>query len=348
MAGYSTTKVTSAGFTTTLAFWSSTDSMGQVSMYQEYALYRYSPSVPGSVVFAVLFGIALVVVTGQIAYFCRKRTAMERTLLDGDSSVSKENPFEAEEATTLAPVEPCTNTRLVTKFVPLLVGLGAECGGYIARIASKSDVFALGPYVAQTVMLLVAAAFMAATIYMNFGRLLVVMNATKVSFVPIRFSTTLFVLGDVVSILLQAAGGAILGTSDDKALGSNIVIGGLAVQVLIFGLFVLTEIRFLFLADKVSPLTSHISRQWKVLNINLFVCSILILIRSIIRLIEFIQGYSGYIMSHEWFLFVFDGLPMIMVAILFIGTFSKGNLFKVEFECTSMLKRPYIYAMRDA
>ncbi|SCU86682.1 LANO_0C08856g1_1 [Lachancea nothofagi CBS 11611] len=358
MGEISKTTSTGSGFTTTMAYKSYTNSLGQMTTVRKNPYYKYSPSVPGSVIFAVLFAIALVVMVGQVVYFCRKRTVMERTLLDGggsayggglaDSSVKKENTFESTESTTFVPVKPCTNTRLVTKFLPLLIGLGTECGGYIARIVSKKDVFAIGPYVAQTVMLLVAAAFMAATIYMNFGRLLVVMNATKVSFVPIRFSTAIFVTGDVVSILLQAAGGAILGTSDNDTLGSNIVIGGLAIQVAIFGLFVITEIRFLCLGDKVSPITACISRQWKVLNINLFVCSILILIRSIIRLIEFIQGYSGYIMVHEWFLFVFDGMVMILVVVLFIGTFPKGNLFKVEFECTYMLKKPSYYAMRDA
>ncbi|SCV02458.1 LAME_0H00980g1_1 [Lachancea meyersii CBS 8951] len=339
----STTTVTSASHTATLVYGSHTNVAGQSVEYRVYPFYHYTPTLAGAAVFAVLFGIAFVTLCVQLALSCRNRTRAEQQLeIPG---FSKENPFQSvseqladPQPVVFAPVTPCTNKRLVTKFVPLLIGMLTECGGYIARIASKNDVYALGPYVAQTVMLLVAAAFMAATIYMNFGRLLVLMNATSVSFVPIRFSTTIFVACDVLSILLQAAGGSIMGATDDHTLGSNVTIAGLAVQVLVFGLFVITEIRFLLLADKVSPLTPRISRQWKILNLNLFWCSILILVRSIVRLVEFVQGYSGYIMEHEWFIYVFDAVPMFVVGLLFIVTFPKGNLFKVEFECTSLLE----------
>ena len=43
---------------------------------------------------------------------------------------------------------------------------------------------------------------------------------------------------------------------------------------------------------------------------SLYVVSILIFIRSIVRMAEYGQGYSGYIISHEWYLFVFDALLM--------------------------------------
>ncbi|SCV02459.1 LAME_0H01002g1_1 [Lachancea meyersii CBS 8951] len=340
----STTTVTSASHTATLVYASHTNSAGQPEVSRVYQYYSYKPTVAGAAVFAVLFGLAFISLIVQLVLSCKNRTRAEHQLeIPG---FDKENPFQSAngqladpQPMVFAPATPCTNTRLVTKFFPLLIGVLTECGGYIARIVSNSDLYALGPYVAQTVMLLVAAAFMAATIYMNFGRLLVLMNATSVSFVPIRFSTTIFVTGDVISILLQAVGGSILGASDNHKLGSNIIIAGLVVQVLVFGLFVITEIRFLLLADKVSPLTPRISRQWRILNLNLFWCSILILVRSIVRLVEFIQGYSGYIIKHEWFIYVFDAVPMFLVAVFFIITFPKGNLFKVEFECTSMLRK---------
>ncbi|CEP64032.1 RTA1 domain-containing protein LALA0_S10e00672g [Lachancea lanzarotensis] len=314
---------------------STTTPTGEPEIYRVFPYYTYKPNLGAGALFAALFGITFVLLCVRIGLGCKNRNQVERQLgLAEFDKEARQGPIEA----GFTPATPCTNTRLVTKFIPLLIGVLTECGGYIARIVSRSDLFALGPYVAQTVMLLVAAAFMAATIYMIFGRLMILMNATKVSFVPIRFNTAIFVGADVLSILLQGAGGGILGTSDDKKLGSDIVIGGLAVQVFAFGLFVITELRFLFLADKVSPLTSQISRQWRILNYNLFVCSLLILVRSIVRLVEFAQGWGGYLMDHEWCIYVFDAVPMFWVSILFFITFSKGNLFRVEFECTSMLQ----------
>jgi len=33
-------------------------------------------------------------------------------------------------------------------------------------------------------------------------------------------------------------------------------------------------------------------------------------VRSIVRVVEYVQGYDGFIMSHEYFLYVFDSLVM--------------------------------------
>ncbi|CUS22490.1 LAQU0S05e06568g1_1 [Lachancea quebecensis] len=327
---------------------------GTVVHYLQRPFYTYTPTVGGAAVFAVLFGISLVVLSVQVWQYGKQRTSMEHQIM-ADGSVLGRPAADIESrdngglglagSAPITPVTPCSNARLVGKFVPLMVGLVVEIGGYAARIVSHGDLYNIGPYVAQTVMLLVAPALMAATIYMNFGRLLILLRATKLSVVPARFNTTIFVLGDVLSFVLQAAGGGLLGASDQHQLGSNIVIAGLAIQVFVFGFFVATEVRFLMCAQRISPVAYRISRHWKVLNINLFVSSLLILVRSIVRLVEFAQGFEGYIMEHEWFIYVFDAVPMFLVVASFIIFFNSGNLFRVEFECTSMISTSRKYSM---
>jgi hypothetical protein len=49
----------------------------------------------------------------------------------------------------------------------------------------------------------------------------------------------------------------------------------------------------------------------------LYVASLLIFIRSIVRVVEFSQGVSGYVMQHEVFLYVFDSILMLIVMLLF-------------------------------
>lgn len=44
--------------------------------------------------------------------------------------------------------------------------------------------------------------------------------------------------------------------------------------------------------------------------LGLYIVSILIFVRSIVRAVEYLQGYGGYIMRHPIFLFIFDGLAM--------------------------------------
>lgn len=81
-----------------------------------------------------------------------------------------------------------------------------ETIGYIGRILSHFDQEALGPYIMQTLLLLVAPALFAASIYMILGRLINLLKAEKYSVVRLRWLTKLFVGGDVLSFTLQSAG----------------------------------------------------------------------------------------------------------------------------------------------
>ena len=56
---------------------------------------------------------------------------------------------------------------------------------------------------------------------------------------------------------------------------------------------------------------------WKRHIFVLYVTSILILIRSIFRAAEYIQGQDGYLLSKEVFLYAFDAALMLIVMVLF-------------------------------
>ena len=49
---------------------------------------------------------------------------------------------------------------------------------------------------------------------------------------------------------------------------------------------------------------------------TLYIVSALIMIRSLFRAIEYIQGQDGYLLQTEAFLYVFDALPMFIVVAL--------------------------------
>lgn len=42
------------------------------------------------------------------------------------------------------------------------------------------------------------------------------------------------------------------------------------------------------------------------------------MLRSVVRLAEYIEGFQGYIMGHEWCLYLLDFLPMVFVATMFV------------------------------
>ncbi|OVF11427.1 putative acetolactate synthase [Clavispora lusitaniae] len=216
--------------------------------------------------------------------------------------------------------------RRICSIIPFIVGGFFEIIGYIGRAASHNDTQALGPYIIQAILLLVAPALFAASIYMTLARIIVQLNAQHQSVVPVKYLTKIFVCGDVLSFLLQAAGGGVQsgGTLDMMHLGEKLIIVGLFIQIAFFGLFIIALTIFQVRINK-NP-TSHSltlrsfpskHRNWQMVIVTLIVCSILIFIRSIVRVVEYLQGNHGYIISHEVFLYTLDGLMMLINMFIF-------------------------------
>lgn len=64
----------------------------------------------------------------------------------------------------------------------------------------------LGPYIIQNVLLLIAPALMAASIYMILGRIIMLTDGETHALIKRRWLTKAFVSGDVLSLLLQSSG----------------------------------------------------------------------------------------------------------------------------------------------
>lgn len=120
---------------------------------------------------------------------------------------------------------------------------------------------------------------------------------------------------------------------DGRDLGTRLVIAGLIVQIVFFGFFIINELRFSVRADWVCPFFRHLSRKWVCFNWALLISSLLIMVRSIVRLIEFVQGFDGFIISHEVFIFAFDALPMFSVSVILCAALYFGDIFSVIAEC---------------
>ncbi|KAB8229658.1 RTA1 like protein-domain-containing protein [Aspergillus alliaceus] len=90
--------------------------------------------------------------------------------------------------------------------IPFVIGV--EIIGYIGRAMSsnQSPNWTLGPYIVQTLFLLLAPALLAASIYMFLGRIILVLQAESHALLKRKWLTKIFVTGDVLSFLLQGAG----------------------------------------------------------------------------------------------------------------------------------------------
>lgn len=78
--------------------------------------------------------------------------------------------------------------------------------GYAARVAAHSNKESIPIYSIQTILILLAPPLYAASIYMVLGRIISYVHAEHFSLVPLKWMTGIFVAGDVIAFVMQAAG----------------------------------------------------------------------------------------------------------------------------------------------
>ncbi|EON61936.1 hypothetical protein W97_01154 [Coniosporium apollinis CBS 100218] len=245
-----------------------------------WAFYRYEPSMVAAVIFILLFSVSTSLHMYQLI-----RT---RTLY----------------------------------FIPFLIGGFLESIGYVGRALSSTQTpdWTLSPYIMQAMALLIAPALFAASIYMSLGRIILLVDGEAHSIIRKKWLTKVFVTGDVLSFCMQSAGGGIMaaGTLDAMERGEKIVIGGLFLQIIFFGFFVVTTVIFHYRLNKVPTTRSkETDVPWRQHMLALYGTSFLILFRSIFRVVEYLQGNDGYLLRKEVFLYIFDAIPMLVVMLWF-------------------------------
>ena len=191
--------------------------------------------------------------------------------------------------------------------------------GFSARAAATDRTDELLPYAIQSVFILIAPALYAASVYMALSRLMRRLHAEHLSIVPTKWLTKIFVLGDVLSFLIQTGGGGLASTGGNSHIDPNIpkyiILVGLFVQVIVFGLFIVTIIFFhrrKSHEEKNTKAGYYGSVNWKRIVIMLYVISAMIMLRSIYRIIEYAMGMDSYFFAHEWPTYVLDGVPMLV------------------------------------
>lgn len=175
------------------------------------------------------------------------------------------------------------------------------------------------PYCIQNIFILLGPALLAASVYMVLGRIIVAFKGQRHSIISVRWLTKIFVIGDVVSFLVQGGAAGMMISADLASLGNKLVIFGLLVQVIMFGLFIVTAIIFQARMRRDTGAVENISQdsRLKYHLITLYIVGTLIMVRSIFRVVEFIMGNDGFLLQHEWPLYVFDAVLMFLVVVFF-------------------------------
>jgi hypothetical protein len=210
------------------------------------------------------------------------------------------------------------------------------------------------------VCLTIGPAFLSAAIYLSLSRLIVIYGAHIAPFAPKTYSYV-FIGCDVISLILQATGGALAASADTKSAqntGVNVMIAGLVFQVASIGLFMVLSLDFLRRVKRARSLNKdpkfeelrarsyfkffpfgmlyHLS--WMSNNHALFsslrkltpsLCTALafaimaIFIRCVYRVAELHGGFGGKLANDQVTFLILEG-PFIMAAGLSLVIFHPG------------------------
>jgi hypothetical protein len=216
-----------------------------------------------------------------------------------------------------------TRNRPITKNYQELITYTVESVGYAGRIWSHHDTTGLPEFIIQALLILIAPALFAASIYMVLGRIIAQLDGERHSIIQLKWLTKIFVSGDCVSFFVQCMGGGIQAAGGLQLLhiGEMIIIAGLFIQIFFFGFFVLAAVTFhVRILRSPTALSSTSSNEipWRT-NIGiLYLSSGIILVRSIFRIVEYLMGNQGFPLQHEYMLYIFDTLLMLAVVSIFI------------------------------
>lgn len=204
-----------------------------------------------------------------------------------------------------------------------------EVIGYAGRAAASTATDELRPYIIQSIFLLVPPSLFAASIYMTLGRIIRGLGpaAERYSLIRVSRLTKFFVCGDVFAFLVQATGAGMMAAGESMGTtGNNIVIAGLVIQILFFAFFVAAAVVFHKRFGAAGPTVEDGSGSglvgvrgfpWVGMMHMLYGTSALILARCIFRIVEYVMGPEEYLLTHEWTLYVFDGVLMVAVMVVF-------------------------------
>lgn len=193
-----------------------------------------------------------------------------------------------------------------------------EFVGYATRASAHNKTGKLMPFAVQNTMILLAPVLFATSVYMTLGRVVRAVNGEKHLVIRPNWLTKFFVTGDILSLAIQGSGAGLMIVSELAKMGQGIVIAGLVVQIIIFGLFCLTAVQFHHrMRDDAEAADVPVRLKWEQMLYMLYGVSALVMARSVFRVAEFIMGNDGYLLSTEWPIYVFDAVPMLFAMVIF-------------------------------
>ncbi|CAK9681896.1 RTA1 like family protein [Candida parapsilosis] len=240
----------------------------------------------------------------------------------------------------------------------LFCGCGLEMAGYIARAIGHYYWSNTNIYLCQIISLTIGPAFIMAGIYYLLTQLIIIHGRAQFSILRPNYISWIFICCDICSLVIQAAGGATAAVKlrlfEDTKSGTYVMVGGIAFQVVSMSLFLSLLLNFMYrIYFKSAGLKFNIfifchlllntkrgqnirldcnyeriydpsfqnirSRPlFNYLPLAIITASIFIYIRCIYRVAELSEGWRGYLITHEAFILTLDASMVFLSCLVFI------------------------------
>ncbi|GAB5593895.1 hypothetical protein Unana1_08795 [Umbelopsis nana] len=132
----------------------------------------------------------------------------------------------------------------------------------------------------------------------------------------IRTIENAFLYLDILAFFTQAAGSGMLVIQSMANTGNKIAIAGMAISVANFVIFAGAIFYIHQATRRESP--EYYNANLRPVFLALYINIICLIIRSIYRLVEFADGFFGYVNTHEVFFLVFDTLLILICVVTWI------------------------------
>lgn len=180
-------------------------------------------------------------------------------------------------------------------------------------------------------LIMCAPPLIAATIYMFLGRVIRSFDAEHHASIRPKWLTPIFVLNDVITFITQIAGAGVQVTGDAHVMdiGKKATLAGLIFSLIVFCLFVLIAAVFHRRCnrDPTPVLLHNPNLNWKRYMWALYISCFAIMLRNLIRLIQFGSDKESPLNTKEAFIYVFDAVPML-ISVVVLMVYHPGLLIK--------------------
>ncbi|KAH6629091.1 RTA1 like protein-domain-containing protein [Boeremia exigua] len=222
-----------------------------------------------------------------------------------------------------------------TYMIALCLGCIGEGVGYAGRVIMYNDPFADAGFMSQICCLIISPAFIAAGIYITLKHVVINFGESWSRLRPAWY-TYIFICGDLISLVLQGAGGGLASAGDPGSstqdLGTNLMIAGVIFQVVVlifFGYFLAEyAIRTHRRRDQLSFESMQLfnSRAFRCFMFAIATAYLVILIRCVYRIPELSGGWRSELMRNEIEFIILEG-AMIVIAVGVLTVFHPGYCF---------------------